>query len=137
MREEDEPTKKKRKIVTHVIRPTLGAQFRAADLSNITQVISCGLSFAFTMSVIRRKIYLVIFTQRCVKKIPKPFLHPILISCMHVLRKYVTPKKIIMDGKYQIYVCTIIVWFLKFIFYINLAKNSCFIVRTLRRKKIS
>eukprot|EP00105_Crassostrea_gigas_P041960 XP_019926108.1 PREDICTED: DNA ligase 4-like isoform X2 [Crassostrea gigas] len=37
LREEEEPTKKKRKVVTHVIRPTLGAQFQAADLSDVTQ----------------------------------------------------------------------------------------------------
>lgn len=38
LREEEEPTKKKRKAVTHIIRPTLGAQFQAADLSDVTQV---------------------------------------------------------------------------------------------------
>lgn len=37
LREEEEPTKKKRKAVTHIIRPTLGAQFQAAELSDVTQ----------------------------------------------------------------------------------------------------
>ena len=36
--EEEEPAKKKRKIVMRVVRPTVAAQFRGADLSDVTQV---------------------------------------------------------------------------------------------------
>ncbi|XP_052257350.1 DNA ligase 4-like [Dreissena polymorpha] len=34
----EEPSKKKRKVVTRTVRPTLGEQFRAADTSNVQQV---------------------------------------------------------------------------------------------------
>ncbi|XP_060566406.1 DNA ligase 4-like [Ruditapes philippinarum] len=36
--EEQEPAKKKRKIVSRAVRPTLGSQFRAADTSSVQQV---------------------------------------------------------------------------------------------------
>lgn len=38
--EEQEPVKKKRKIVSRAVRPTLGSQFKAADTSSVKQVIS-------------------------------------------------------------------------------------------------
>ncbi|XP_069127951.1 DNA ligase 4-like [Argopecten irradians] len=34
----EEPVKKKRKVVSRVVRPTLGAQFKGADVASITQV---------------------------------------------------------------------------------------------------
>ena len=37
--EEVEPTKKKRKVVTRVVKPTVGSQFRAADTSDVQQVM--------------------------------------------------------------------------------------------------
>ncbi|KAL4236518.1 DNA ligase (ATP) [Mactra antiquata] len=35
--EDDEPTKKKRKIISRAVKPTLGSQFRAADMSSVKQ----------------------------------------------------------------------------------------------------
>lgn len=35
---EEEPAKKKRKIVSRAVRPTLGSQFKAADTSDVKQV---------------------------------------------------------------------------------------------------
>ena len=35
---EEEPAKKKRKVVAHAVRPTLASQFRAADTADVKQV---------------------------------------------------------------------------------------------------
>ena len=37
--EDNEPAKKKRKIVVRTVRPTIGSQFRGADTSAIKQVL--------------------------------------------------------------------------------------------------
>ncbi|WAR24448.1 DNLI4-like protein, partial [Mya arenaria] len=43
---EEEPVKKKRKVVSRAVRPTLGSQFRAADTSDVkqleTKIVECG-----------------------------------------------------------------------------------------------
>ena len=49
--EEEGPTKKKRKVVVRAVRPTLASQFKAADLSEVKQVISLFWSILLKLHV--------------------------------------------------------------------------------------
>lgn len=46
--DDDEPVKKKRKVVSRMVRPALGSQFRAADTSSVKQVWSVGYKISRT-----------------------------------------------------------------------------------------